>query len=108
MFMTRNDVLRPCCDFSGLPLKVITPLEDREALVGTRVDFACALNEKVAESEVTWYIDGAEVHSDDSRTISSDGCVYKLSLKAMQTQTTQEITFAAQDAISMAKLTVIG
>ncbi|XP_048102100.1 obscurin isoform X11 [Alosa alosa] len=92
----------------GLQLKIMTALKDREALVGEQVEFACVLNEVVAESEVTWYVNGAEVNPDDNRTISSDGCTYRLSLKAVQTQTTQEITFAAQDAISMAKLTVIG
>lgn len=89
-------------------MKVIKPLEDREALAGTHVEFVCSLNERVAENEVTWYINGAEVHPDDSSTMTSDDCVYKLSLKAVQTQTTQEITFAAQDAISMARLTVFG
>ncbi|XP_062373266.1 obscurin isoform X2 [Sardina pilchardus] len=92
----------------GLQLKIMTALKDREALVGEQVEFACVLNEVVAESEVTWYVNGAEVNPDDDRTISSDGCTYRLSLKAVQAQTAQEITFAAQDAISMAKLTVIG
>lgn len=86
----------------------MSALEDREAVVGEQVEFACVLNEAAAESEVSWYVNGAEVHSDDSRVISSDGSTYRLTLKAVHPQTTQEITFGARDAISMAKLTVIG
>ncbi|KAL2098330.1 hypothetical protein ACEWY4_007537 [Coilia grayii] len=92
----------------GWQLKIMTALEDKEVVVGEQVEFTCVLNEVVADSEVAWYINGAEVHADDSKAVSSDGCTHRLILKEVNGQTTQEITFAAQDAISMAKLTVIG
>lgn len=86
----------------------MTALEDKEVVVGEHVEFTCILNEVVAKSEVTWYVNGAEVHADDDNVVSSDGCTHKLILKKVKRQTNQEVTFAAQDAISMAKLSAIG
>ncbi|XP_063074265.1 obscurin isoform X12 [Engraulis encrasicolus] len=92
----------------GWQLKIMTALEDKEVVVGEHVEFTCILNEVVAKSEVTWYVNGAEVHADDDNVVSSDGCTHKLILKKVKRQTNQEVTFAAQDAISMAKLSAIG
>ncbi|XP_073720225.1 obscurin isoform X32 [Misgurnus anguillicaudatus] len=88
-------------------VKVVKPLEDKTAIAGEQVEFTCVLNEAVPESEVTWYANSVELQRDDSWTMRVSGSSYSLILKKANAQPTQEITFAARDALSMAKLTVI-
>ncbi|XP_028831503.1 obscurin isoform X13 [Denticeps clupeoides] len=92
----------------GWQLQVVKPLEDREAKVGDQVEFKCVLNEPVSESEVAWYANGAELRSDHHWAMKSEECTHTLILKKAHAQPPQEITFAARDALSIAKLTVIG
>jgi len=89
-------------------LEVVKPLEDKTAIAGEPVEFTCALNEAVPESEVTWYANGVELQRNDQWAMRASGSSYSLILKKAQAQPTQEITFAARDALSMAKLTTIG
>ncbi|TRY90214.1 hypothetical protein DNTS_005822 [Danionella cerebrum] len=93
---------------SDWQLEVTKPLEDKTAVVGQQVEFTCALNEAVPESEVTWYANGVEIQSNDQWAMRSSGSSYCLILKKAQSQSPQEITFAARDALSIAKLTTIG
>ncbi|XP_056105328.1 obscurin-like isoform X17 [Rhinichthys klamathensis goyatoka] len=88
-------------------LEVVKPLEDKTAIAGEQVEFTCALNEAVPESEVTWYANGVELQHNDQWAMRASGSSYSLILKKAQAQPTQEITFAARDALSMAKLTTI-
>ncbi|KAG1944407.1 titin [Pimephales promelas] len=88
-------------------LEVVKPLEDKTAIAGEPVEFTCALNEAVPESEVTWYANGVELQRNDQWAMRASGSSYSLILKKAQAQPTQEITFAARDALSMAKLTTI-
>ncbi|XDV47853.1 hypothetical protein PO909_017402 [Leuciscus waleckii] len=88
-------------------LEVVKPLEDKTAIAGEKVEFTCSLNEAVPESEVTWYANGVELQHNDQWAMRASGSSYSLILKKAQAQPTQEITFAARDALSMAKLTTI-
>lgn len=89
-------------------LEVVKPLEDKTAIAGEQVEFTCALNEAVPESEVTWYANGVELQHNDQWAMRASGSSYSLILKKAQARPTQEITFAARDALSLAKLITIG
>nr|XP_029479284.1 LOW QUALITY PROTEIN: obscurin-like [Oncorhynchus nerka] len=91
----------------GWQLDVVSGLEDKVAVVGEKVEFSCVLTEPVPEAEVAWYSNGAELKNDNTWAMQADGCVYQLVLRQAPAMPPQEITFAARDAISMAKLTVI-
>eukprot|EP00063_Salmo_salar_P071854 XP_014046689.1 PREDICTED: obscurin-like isoform X6 [Salmo salar] len=91
----------------GWQLDVVSGLEDKVAVVGEKVEFSCVLTEPVPEAEVAWYSNGAELKNDNTWAMQADGCSYHLVLRQAPAMPPQEITFAARDAISMAKLTVI-
>ncbi|XP_035386466.1 obscurin isoform X5 [Electrophorus electricus] len=91
----------------GWKLEVVKPLEDRTAIVGEQVEFTCVLNEPVPENEVNWYANGSELRLGDLWVMKVKGCTCSLILKKAQVQPPQEITFAVQDAISVAKLITI-
>ncbi|KAF7708348.1 hypothetical protein HF521_017405 [Silurus meridionalis] len=91
----------------GWQLEVVKPLEDKTAVVGEQIEFTCVLNEPVPEKDVNWYANGAELRADDFWAMKNNGCACTLILKKAQVLTPLEITFAAQDAISVAKLTTI-
>ncbi|XP_052452031.1 obscurin-like isoform X6 [Carassius gibelio] len=88
-------------------LEVVKPLENKTAIAGEQVEFTCVLNEAVPESEVTWYANGVELKCNDQWAMRASGSSYSLILKKAHAQPTQEITFAARDALSMAKLITI-
>lgn len=107
-----NYILLSCSNFmhllcSAWQLEVVKPLEDKTVIAGEPVEFTCVLNEAVPESEVAWYANSVELQRDDDWTMRASGCSYSLILKKAKAQPTQEITFAARDALSMAKLTTI-
>ncbi|XP_052332730.1 obscurin-like isoform X18 [Oncorhynchus keta] len=91
----------------GWQLDVVSGLEDKVAVVGETLEFSCMLTEPVPETEVAWYSNGAELKADDTWGMRADGCSYHLVLRQAPAMPPQEITFAARDAISMAKLTII-
>ncbi|XP_045080730.1 obscurin isoform X18 [Coregonus clupeaformis] len=91
----------------GWQLDVVSGLEDKVAVVGEKVEFSCMLTEPVPEAEVVWYSNGAELKNDDTWAMRADGCSYHLVLRQAPAMPPKEITFAARDAISMAKLIVI-
>lgn len=86
---------------------MVSGLEDKVAVVGETLEFSCMLTEPVPEAEVAWYSNGAELKADDTWGMRADGCSYHLVLRQAPAMPPQEITFAARDAISMAKLTII-
>uniref|UniRef100_A0A8C1N1V8 Myosin light chain kinase, smooth muscle n=1 Tax=Cyprinus carpio TaxID=7962 RepID=A0A8C1N1V8_CYPCA len=88
-------------------LEVVKPLKDKTTIAGEQVEFTCVLNEAVPESEVTWYANGVELQCNDQWAMRASGSSYSLILKKAQAQHTQEITFAARDALSIAKLITI-
>ncbi|XP_031665698.1 obscurin isoform X6 [Oncorhynchus kisutch] len=91
----------------GWQLDVVSGLEDKVAVVGETLEFSCMLTEPVPEAEVAWYSNGSELKADDTWGMRADGCSYHLVLRQAPAMPPQEITFAARDAISMAKLTII-
>ncbi|XP_060776992.1 obscurin isoform X3 [Neoarius graeffei] len=91
----------------GWQLEVVKPLEDKTVVVGEQVEFTCVLNEPVPEKDVNWYANGVELRPDDIWAMKNKGCACTLILKKAQVRSPLEITFAAQDAISVAKLVTI-
>lgn len=77
------------------------------AAVGERVEFCVELTEPVPAAEVAWYVNGVEIKASDLWTMRADGCSYRLVLRQAPLLPQQEITFAARDALSLAKLTII-
>lgn len=92
----------------GLELEVVKPLEDKTVVVGEQAEFTCVLSEPVPEKDVNWYANGSELRPDDIWAMKNNGCACTLILKKAQVRSPLEITFAAQDAISVAKLMTIG
>ncbi|CAL8345067.1 unnamed protein product [Merluccius merluccius] len=91
----------------GWQLDVVKGLEDTVAAVGDKVEFCVELTEPVPAAEVAWYANGVELKADSSWAMRADGRAYRLVLRQAPLMPQQEITFAARDAISMAKLTII-
>ncbi|XP_061109687.1 obscurin isoform X9 [Conger conger] len=106
-FMAGDAVSSAFLTVKGWQLNVVKHLEDKQAAVGEQVEFSCALSEAVPINEVAWYANGTELRPDDIWDMQADKRIYRLILKEARAQPPLEITFAARDAISIAKLTVI-
>lgn len=91
----------------GWQLDIVKGLEDKVAAVGDKVEFSVELTEPVPVAEVTWYANGVELKPSDLWGMRADGCSYHLVLGQAPLLPQQEITFAARDALSLAKLTII-
>ncbi|XP_035861185.1 obscurin isoform X13 [Sander lucioperca] len=91
----------------GWQLDVVKGLEDKVAAVGEKVEFCVELTEPVPSAEVAWYANGVEIKSSDLWATRADGCSYRLVLRKAPLLPQQEITFAARDALSLAKLKII-
>ncbi|XP_029970331.1 obscurin [Salarias fasciatus] len=91
----------------GWQLEVVKPLEDKVAAVGEKVEFSVELTEPVPSAEVAWYANGVELKPSDLWAMRADGPAYRLVLRQAPLMPQQEITFAARDALSLAKLTII-
>lgn len=84
------------------------PLTDVEVSPGEKVTFSCVLSEAVPVTEVAWYSNDTEIQSNEDWEVQADGNTYKLILKKAQPHHSGEVTFASREAISSAKLSVIG
>ncbi|CAK6957615.1 obscurin [Scomber scombrus] len=91
----------------GWQLEVAKGLEDKVAAVGEKVEFCVELSEPVPGAEVAWYANGIELKPSDLWAMRADGCSYCLVLRQAPLLPQQEITFAARDALSLAKLTIV-
>ncbi|KAM8728678.1 obscurin isoform 2-T2 [Acanthopagrus schlegelii] len=91
----------------GWQLDIVKGLEDKVAAVGDKVEFCVELTEPVPSTEIAWYANGVEIKSSDLWAMRADGCSYRLVLRQAPLLPQQEITFAARDALSLAKLTII-
>lgn len=87
---------------------MVKPLEDKTVVAGEPVEFICVLNKPVPEKDVNWYANGSELRPDDTWATKNNGCACTLIMKKAFVRSPLEITFAAQDAISVAKLVTIG
>ncbi|MED6264858.1 hypothetical protein CHARACLAT_019451, partial [Characodon lateralis] len=88
-------------------LDIVQGLEDKVAAVGEKVEFCVKLTEAVPATEVAWYANGVELKPSDLWAMRVDGSSYRLILRQAPLMSQQEITFAARDALSLAKLTII-
>ncbi|KAM9719651.1 obscurin isoform 26-T27 [Menidia menidia] len=88
-------------------LDIVKGLEDKVAAVGEKVEFCVKLTEPVPAAEVTWYANGVELKPSDLWAMKADGSSYWLVMRQVALLPKQEITFAARDALSSAKLTII-
>lgn len=79
-----------------------------EVSPGEKVTFSCVLSEAVPVTEVAWYSNDTEIQSNEDWEVQADGNTYKLILKKAQPHHSGEVTFASREAISSAKLSVIG
>lgn len=77
------------------------------AALGEKVEFCVELTEPVPVAEVAWYANGVELKADSNWAMRADGPAYRLVLRQAPLMPQQEITFAARDALSMAKLVII-
>ncbi|XP_028327904.1 obscurin-like, partial [Gouania willdenowi] len=91
----------------GWQLEVLKALEDRVVAVGEKAEFCVELTEAVPESEVTWYANGVELKPSELWAMRAEGHSYRLVLKQTPLMPQQEVTFAARDALSLAKLIII-
>ncbi|KAM7400475.1 hypothetical protein PAMA_004929 [Pampus argenteus] len=91
----------------GWQLDITKGLEDKVAAVGEKVEFCVELTEPVPVAEIAWYANGVELKPSDLWAMRADGCSYHLVLRRAPVLPQQEITFAARDALSLAKLTII-
>ncbi|XP_036940159.1 obscurin-like isoform X8 [Acanthopagrus latus] len=91
----------------GWQLDIVKGLEDKVVAVGDKVEFCVELTEPVPSTEIAWYANGVEIKSSDLWAMRADGCSYRLVLRQAPLLPQQEITFAARDALSLAKLTII-
>ncbi|XP_023191844.1 obscurin isoform X16 [Xiphophorus maculatus] len=91
----------------GWKLEIVQGLEDKVAAVGEKVEFCVKLTEAVPAADVTWYANGVELKPSDLWAMRVDGSSYCLVLRQAPLMPQQEITFAARDALSLAKLTII-
>ncbi|XP_043991314.1 obscurin isoform X8 [Gambusia affinis] len=91
----------------GWKLEIVKGLEDKVAAVGEKVEFCVKLTEPVPAADVTWYANGVELKPSDLWAMRVNGSSYCLVLRQAPLMPQQEITFAARDALSLAKLTII-
>ncbi|XP_043921975.1 obscurin [Protopterus annectens] len=106
-FMTATGLTSAFLTVKQWRLEILQPLIDTEVMIGAMAEFDCMLSEAVPMGEVGWYLNGSELHPDDSWEMQVSGNNYKLILKHAQLQHAGEMTFASRDAISSARLTVI-
>nr|XP_014350244.1 PREDICTED: obscurin isoform X17 [Latimeria chalumnae] len=106
-FMAGNAITSASLSVKGWRLEVLKPLVDVEVAVGKRVEFFCMLSEAVPLEEVTWYLNGSEIHPDDGWEIEAEKNIYRLALEEAQLHHSGEVTFASREAISCARITII-
>ncbi|XP_010149409.1 PREDICTED: obscurin-like, partial [Eurypyga helias] len=106
-FMCSDAVTSAFLTVKGWRLQILQPLTDVEVSPGEKATFSCILSEAVPITEVAWYSNDAEIHSDEDWEVQADGNKYKLILKKAQPHHSGEVTFASREAIVSAKLSVI-
>ncbi|XP_077879380.1 obscurin-like [Ictidomys tridecemlineatus] len=93
----------------GWRLEVLEAPKDVVVRAGTQARFTCVLSEALPVGEATWYINGTAVQPDDDDwTVTADGSHHTLLLRNAQLHHAGEVTFAARDAVTSARLSVLG
>ncbi|XP_035994181.1 obscurin isoform X3 [Fundulus heteroclitus] len=91
----------------GWKVDIVQGLEDKVTAVGEKVEFCVKLTEPVPATDVAWYANGVELKASNLWAMRVDGSSYHLVLRQAPLMPQQEITFAARNALSLAKLTII-
>ncbi|KAM4869513.1 LOW QUALITY PROTEIN: obscurin-like [Urocitellus parryii] len=93
----------------GWRLEVLEAPKDVVVRAGTQARFTCVLSEALPVGEATWYINGTAVQPDDDDwTVTADGSHHTLLLRNAQLHHAGEVTFAARDTVTSARLSVLG
>ncbi|KAM4869534.1 LOW QUALITY PROTEIN: obscurin-like [Urocitellus parryii] len=93
----------------GWRLEVLEAPKDVVVRAGTQARFTCVLREALPVGEATWYINGTAVQPDnDDWTVTADGSHHTLLLRNAQLHHAGEVTFAARDTVTSARLSVLG
>lgn len=93
---------------AGWCLEVLEAPKDVVVRAGTQARFTCVLSEALPVGEATWYINGTAVLPDNDWTVTADGSHHTLLLHNAQLHHAGEVTFAARDAVTSARLSVLG
>ncbi|XP_041040413.1 obscurin isoform X3 [Carcharodon carcharias] len=107
-FVSGNAMSSAYLTVKGWHISILQNLSDTEVLRGNAAEFECVLNEVVPTTEVSWYLNETDIQSDEHWETKAEKNTHKLILKNAQFNHSGEITFASRDAITSAKLTVIG
>uniref|UniRef100_A0A8D2CLV2 non-specific serine/threonine protein kinase n=1 Tax=Sciurus vulgaris TaxID=55149 RepID=A0A8D2CLV2_SCIVU len=93
----------------GWRLEVLEPPQDAAVRAGSQARFTCTLSEAVPVGEATWYINGTAIQPEDNDwVVTVDGSHHTLLLRNAQLHHAGEVTFAARDAVTSARLSVLG
>ncbi|GCC29258.1 hypothetical protein chiPu_0007696 [Chiloscyllium punctatum] len=107
-FVSGNAMSSAYLTVKGWHVNILKTLTNIEVIQGSDTEFECILSEVVPATEVTWYLNETDIQSDEHWKPKAESNTYKLALKNAQLNHSGEITFASRDAITSAKLTVIG
>ncbi|XP_059495977.1 obscurin isoform X15 [Stegostoma tigrinum] len=107
-FVCGNAMSSAYLTVKGWHINILKTLSNTEVVQSNDAEFECILSEVVPATEVTWYLNETDIQSDEHWELKADGNTHKLTVKNAQLNHSGEITFASRDAITSAKLTVIG
>ncbi|XP_048474365.1 obscurin [Rhincodon typus] len=107
-FVAGNAMSSAYLTVKGWHVNILKTLSNTEVVQSNDAEFECILSEVVPTTEVTWYLNETDIQSDEHWELKAEGNTHKLTLKNAQLNHSGEITFASRDAITSAKLTVIG
>ncbi|GCB68619.1 hypothetical protein scyTo_0008255 [Scyliorhinus torazame] len=107
-FVSGNAMSSAYLTVKGWHVNILKTLSNTEVVQGNDAEFECVLSEVVPTTEVSWFLNETDIHSDKHWEKRTEKNTHKLILKNAQFNHSGEITFASRDAITSAKLTVIG
>nr|DBA25321.1 TPA: hypothetical protein GDO54_012866 [Pyxicephalus adspersus] len=106
-FMAGDVVTSAFLNVRGLRLEVLKPPTDAQVTAGDKAIFTCILSEAVPVNEVSWYLNGLPIQSDENWSMQVEGNQYRLTLKDAQLHHSGEVAFASRDVVASAKLVIL-
>uniref|UniRef100_UPI00398E7BDC obscurin-like isoform X29 n=1 Tax=Pristiophorus japonicus TaxID=55135 RepID=UPI00398E7BDC len=107
-FVSGNAMSSAYLNVKGWHVNILKSMSDTEVVRGNHAEFECVLSEVLPITEVNWYLNETDIQPDEHWETKAEKNTYKLILKNAQFNHSGEITFASRDAITSAKVTVIG
>ncbi|XP_038654386.1 obscurin isoform X3 [Scyliorhinus canicula] len=107
-FVSGNAISSAYLTVKGWHVNILKTLSNTEVVQGNDAEFECVLSEVVPTTEVSWFLNETDIHSDEHWEKRTEKNTHKMILQNAQFNHSGEITFASRDAITSAKLTVIG